>query len=89
MHLSQRGKRILKQELAGFFERAFNIEEEKNNGSMPVFEGWGTTEALHYAISVEVGNGELCSNKDIRLIDALETTKVPENNYKRIKDSHC
>ncbi|KAK4810854.1 hypothetical protein QYF61_008826 [Mycteria americana] len=39
------------------------------------------------AISVEVGDGDLCGSKDTRVVDVLETTEVPENSYIGIRAS--
>lgn len=44
-------------------------------GSTPKFEGW-YGEVLQSAVSVEVGCGDSCNSKLIRVIDVLETTEI-------------
>lgn len=46
---------------------------------MPVSEGWCAGEVLSSAVSMETGDGNPCGSSDIRDIDVLETTEVPQN----------
>lgn len=46
-----------------------------------MFEGWCASEVLWFALSVEAGDGHPCHSKDERVIDVLETTKVPESGH--------
>lgn len=44
-----------------------------------MFKGQCTSKVLQSAVSVEVGDGDLCVNKDTRVIDEMEVMEVPEN----------
>jgi len=61
------------------------LARDKPVRGTPMFEGWCASEVLQSIISVEVGDGDPCSSKDARLIDVLETMKVPENGHVGIR----
>ena len=52
-----------------------------------MLEGWCASKILQYAISVEAGDGDPCSSKDVRVINVLETIEMPENGQVGIRDS--
>ncbi|KAJ7395572.1 hephaestin-like protein 1 [Pitangus sulphuratus] len=57
------------------------VPGDKNEDSTPVFEGWCTREVFPCAVLVESGDGDQCSSKNTRLIEGMETVKVPENSH--------
>ena len=54
---------------------------------MPKFEGQCANKVIWSTISVEVGDGDPCGNKDTGVIDMIETTQVPENGHIGIRAS--
>ncbi|KAJ7407145.1 hypothetical protein WISP_128656 [Willisornis vidua] len=54
---------------------------------MSVFEGWCAIKVLWPAVSAEVGDGDPCSSKDMRVIDVLETMKAAGNGHREIRAS--
>ncbi|KAK4810800.1 hypothetical protein QYF61_008773 [Mycteria americana] len=63
------------------------LARDKPVGGTPIFEGRCASEVLRSAVSVEVGDGDPCGIKDERVVDALETTEVPENSHIGIRAS--
>lgn len=57
------------------------LTRDKPESGMQIFEGQCASKVLQAVISVEVGGGDLCSSKEKRVIDALETMEVPENSH--------
>lgn len=53
----------------------------KPGGGMPKFKGCCANEILWSDVSVEVGDGDPCSSRDMRVIDVLETTKAADNGH--------
>lgn len=68
--VSKGNKRIFAQEFTGLTERLDLKEEEDENTRdkpicrMSLFEGQCASNILQFAVSVDVGSGELCSSKD-------------------------
>ena len=63
------------------------LARDKPEGGMPMFEGQRASEVLWSSVSVGVGDGDPCSNKDARVVNVLETTEVPENGHVGIRAS--
>ena len=52
-----------------------------------MFEECCASAVLQCAVSVEVGDGNLCSSKEARVIDVLETAEAPQNGHIGIRAS--
>lgn len=63
------------------------LTRERPGRGTPVFERLCASEVLQPAVSVEAGDGDPCSSKDLSVIDVLETTGVPENTHVGIRAS--
>lgn len=98
VHLSQRREKNLCTGVSSSCWNIFKLDLQREGdksrltshkpwGNTPVLEGPCACKDLWSAILVEVGNGELCSSKDTRVIGVLEIVEEPENFLVVIKDA--
>lgn len=54
---------------------------------MPIFEGQRASKVLWFAVSVEVGDGDPCCNKDARFTGVLENIQAHEKSQVGVRAS--